>query len=246
MKTSSRRAFCCIIAISIGFAIGSCSKVDAPKKESPTPSTESPGIAGEQQKRLEELQKTIVAKVNGVPVSMPELLEEMNAIAPQYIKPGQKRDPKTDEKVRKEALNRLIDRELAVQAAKKQGLKAPAEAVAEELKRIKEEMKTEDAYRKNLATSGITEEDLKMRIERNLLVEMITEKEVFGKAVVDPEEARKVYEEKYASRKGPSRPMTFEEARPLIDKELMTAAVQKREDEWVREMRKGAKIEIAP
>jgi len=170
----------------------------------------------------------------------------MNAIAPQYIKPGQKRDPKTDEKVRKEALNRLIDRELAVQAAKKQGLKAPAEAVAEELKRIKEEMKTEDAYRKNLATSGITEEDLKMRIERNLLVEMITEKEVFGKAVVDPEEARKVYEKKYASRKGPSRPMTFEEARPLIDKELMTAAVQKREDEWVREMRKGAKIEIAP
>jgi len=246
MKTSSRRTFCCIIAISIGFAIGSCSKVEPPKKEPPTPSSESQGIAGEQQKRLEESKNTAAAKVDGIPISRFDLVAEMNAIAPQYIKPGQKRDPKTDEKVRKEALNRLIDRELAVQAAKKQGLKAPAEAVAEELKRIKEEMKTEDAYRKNLATSGITEEDLKMRIERNLLVEMITEKEVFGKAVVDPEEARKVYEKKYASRKGPSRPMTFEEARPLIEKELMTAAVQKREDEWVREMRKGAKIEIAP
>jgi len=40
--------------------------------------------------------------------------------------------------------------------------------------------------------------------------------------------------------------MTFEEARPLIEKDLMTSAVQKREDEWVAEMRKGARIDITP
>jgi len=54
---------------------------------------------------------------------------------------------------------------------------------------------------------------------------MITEKEVFGKAVVTPDEARKVYKKKYASARALA-PMTFEEAQPLIEKELMTAAVQ--------------------
>jgi len=246
MNSIARGILCFIALFFLGFALISCKGDTAQKKEPANRTVESSRIAEEQRKRFEESQKTIVAKVNGVPVSMPELLEEMNAIAPQYIKPGQKRNPKTDENVRKEALDRLIWRELAVQTAKKQGMKAPAEAVAEELKRIKGEMKTEDAFRQNLAKLGMTEEELRQRIERNVLVEMITEKEVFGKAVVDPEEARKVYEKKYASRKGPSRPMTFEEAQPLIEKELMTAAVQKREDEWVAEMRKGAKIEIAP
>jgi len=246
MKTSSRRTFCFIIAISIGLTISSCSKVDAPKKEPPTPSAEPQSIAGEQQKRFEESKNTAVAKVNGVPISRFDLVAEMNAIAAQYIKPGQKRDPKTDEKIRKEALDRLIYRELAVQAAKKQGMKAPAGAVAEELKRIKAEMKTEEAFRQNLAKSGITEEDLKRRIERNLLVEMITEKEIFGKATVDLEEAKRIYEKRKGSFKGPSGPMTFEEARPLIENELKTAAVQKREDEWVAALKKGARIEIAP
>jgi hypothetical protein len=246
MNSFSKGIICFIVVLFPGVALISCKGDTAQKKEPSNRTTESSRVAEEQRKRFGESQQTIVAKVNGVPVMMPELLQEMNAIAPQYMKPGQKRDPKTDEKIRKEALNRLIWRELAVQAAKTQGMKAPAEAVAEELKRIKGEMKTEDAFRQNLAKSGITEEDLKKRIERNLLVEMVTEKEVFGKAVVAPDEARKVYEKKYAVRKGPSRPMTFEEAQPLIEKELMTAAVQKREDEWVAEMRKGAKIEIAP
>ena len=237
---------CFIVVLFPGVTLISC-KGDTTQKMDPSNRTSEPSQSTEEQrKRIEESQKTIVAKINGVPVSMPELLEEMNAIAPQYIKPGQKRDPKTDETVRKEALDRLIYRELAVQEAKKEGMKASPEAVAEEVKRIKAEMKTEDAFRQNLAKSGITEEDLKRRIERNLLVEMITEKEIFGKATVDLEEAKRIYEKRKRSYKGPSRPMTFEEARPLIENELMIAAVQKREDEWVAALKKGARIEIAP
>jgi len=244
LKSFAKGIICFVAILVIGFTLISCKGDTAKKKEPSNRTPESSRIAEEHQKRVEESKKTIAATVNGVPISSADLVAEMNAIAPQYLKPGQKRDPKTDEKIRKEALNRLIWRELAVQQAKKEGMKAPAEAVAEEMKRIKGEEKTEEAFRQRLAKTGMTEEELRGRIERNLLVEMITEKEVFGKAVVDPEEARKVYEKKYASRKGPSRPMTFEEAQPLIEKELMIAAVQKREDEWVRKMRKGAKIEL--
>jgi hypothetical protein len=239
MNSFSKGIVCFIAVLFSGVALISCKGDTAQKKEPPNRTAESSRIAEEQRKRSEESQKTNVAKVNGIPISSADLVAEMNAIAPQYLKPGQKRDPKIDEKIRKEALDRLIWRELAVQEAKKQGMKVPAEAVAEELKRIKAEMKTEEAFRQNLAKSGITEEDLKRQIERNILVEMITEKEIFGKATVDLEEAKRIYEKRKASFKGPSRPMTFEEARPLIENELKTAAVQKREDEWVAALKKG-------
>jgi hypothetical protein len=38
--------------------------------------------------------------------------------------------------------------------------------------------------------------------------------------------------------------LSLEEGRPLIEQELMTPAVNKREDEWVAELKKAAKIEI--
>jgi len=246
METTAKTIACFIVVFFTGITLISCKGDLEQKKETSNRTTDSSRITEEHPNRVEESKKAIAAKVNGIPIPSADLVAEMNAIAPQYLKPGQKRDPRTDEKIRKDALNRLIYRELAVQAAKKQGMKVPAEAVAEEMKRIKAEEKTEEAFRQRLAKARMTEEDLRRRIERSLLVEMITEKEVFGKAVVDPEAARKVYEKKYASRKGPSRPMTFEEARPLIEKDLMTSAVQKREDEWVAEMRKGARIDITP
>jgi len=246
MTSFSKGIACFIVVLFSGVALISCKGDTAQQKEAPNRTAEPSRIGEEQRKHFEESQKTIVAKVNGVPVMMPELLQEMNAIAPQYIKPGQKRDPKTDEKIRKEALDLLIYRELAVQAAKKEGMKAPAGAVAEELKRIKGEMKTEETFRQNLAKLGITEEDLKRRIERGILVEMITEKEIFGKVTVDLDEAKKVYAKRKNFYKGPSGPLSFEEARPLIERELKTAAVQKREDEWIGALKKAARIEIAP
>jgi hypothetical protein len=246
MNSIAKGILCSIAVIFIVFTMTSCTGEKAPTREPSKPSAEPSRRVEEPPKSIEEPNRTIAAKVNGVAIPMNDLAQEMNAIAPQYIKPGQKKDPKTDEIIRKEALDRLIYRELAVQAAKREGMKAPAGAVAEELKRLKAEMKTEDAFRQKLMKSGITEEELKGRIGKNILVGMITEKEIFGKVTVDLDEARKVYAKRGNSFRGPSGPMTFEQARPLIEMELKTAAVQKREDEWIGELKKTARIEIAP
>ncbi len=197
-------------------------------------------------KSIQESKKIMVAKVNGVDILMSDLVKEMNDVAPEYIKPGQKRDAQTDQKVRKEAMDRLIYRELAVQEAVRQGMKVTSQEVADGLKRIKANLKSEEAYKANLAASGLTEEDLKKQIERGLLVEMITEKEIFGRVKIDPELVKKTYEKKKASYRKPSgQPMSFEEARPLIERELMSPAVARREDEWVSQLKKAARIEIA-
>jgi len=220
----------------------SCNRGKAPGKAMPP---EHVKAAEAYKKSVEEAKKITVAKVNGVSISMRDLIDEMNVIAPQFIKPGQKKDQDTDEKVRKEALDRLIYRELAVQAAQRQGLKVPPERIADSLKKIRANLKTENAYKEKLDKSGITEEDLKKQLERNMLVEMITEKEIFGKVTIDPKQVEKVYAKEKASYKGPSgKQMSLEEARPLIEEKLMRPAVNKREDEWVEQMQKAAKIEI--
>ncbi len=196
-------------------------------------------------KSVEESKKITVAKVNGAIITMNDLVGEMNAVAPQYLKEGQKRDAEFDKKVQKVALDRLINRELAIQEATKQGLQVPPQVVEEQWKKGKDALKTEQAYRDALARMGITEDQLKQKIRRDLLVEAITEKEIFAKVKVDPALVRKTYEKDKASYKGPNgKQLSFEEARPMIEDKLMTPLVRKREDAWVAGLKKAAKIEI--
>jgi len=195
-------------------------------------------------KSVEESKKATAATVNGVPITMFDLVREMNAIAPQYMKPGKGKDPEVDKKVRKEALDRLIYSELAVQEAKKQGMAVPPQGIDREIANMKGSLKTEDAYKKKLLSLGVSEEELRKQIERSFLVSMITEKEIFQKVHISPELVKKTYEKDKKSLKDHGE-VTFEQAKPMIEEKLMTAAVQKREDEWTNELRKKAKIEIA-
>jgi hypothetical protein len=238
-----------IITLALLFAFGlggvSCNRDKASGKGSANLTPEQAKVHEAYRKGLERSKDKVAAKVNAVNISMFDLINEMNLIGPQYVQPGQERDPKVDEQVRKEALDRLIYRELAVQEAVRQGITAPPEALAERLKKIKADLKTEEAYRDKLKQSSITEEELRKQIERNLLVEMITGKEIFGKVKVDQEQMKKTYAKKKASYKGQSgQQMSFEEARPIIEEELMTPLVHKREDIWAEQLKKAARIEI--
>ena len=245
MKAFAKVMICFIILGTLGFTLISCSKDKTPAKEAVKATPEQTKIVEDYRKSLSDAKKNIVATVNNVNITSYDLVSEMNVVGQQYIKPGQKKDPKVDEKVRKEALDRLIYRELAIQEARRQGMQPPPGAVENELKRMKAALKTEDAYRQNIANSGLTEEDLKKQLEINILIDMITGREIFDKVKVDPKLVKKTYEKEKDSYKGPSgQMMSFEEARPIIEEKLMRPLVQKREDAWVAELKKAAKIDI--
>jgi len=243
MKILVRTIFL-IVLITIELTGASCNRDKVSGTGTTNPASEQSKMLEERKKSADKLKKTTVAKVNGVDISAYDLVKEINAIAPQHVKPGQEIDAKVVEKMNKEALDRLIYRELALQEATRQGMKVPSEVVADELNKTKAELKSEDAYRENLVKSGITEEELKKQLEKNILIDMITEKEIFNRVTIDPGEAKKMFARKKKSFKGPSGQMSFEEARPAIEEELMTAAVKKREDEWVEELKKAARIEV--
>lgn len=330
-----------VMIIALMFASGlagvSCSRQKAEKKETPKVSPEQTKALEEMKKGVEESKKVVAARVNGVDITMNALVREMNSIAQKYHKPGQAASHEIDEKVKKEALDRLIFEELAVREAKKQGMKVAPEKIDDVVKKVKTNLGSEDAYKAYLEQAGIGEAELKKKIERSHLFEMITAKEIYRKVTVDGKRVKDEYERDkkafmlperfivedvyflsgkdddftmnkakevlsaikkgnndfsklaqdnaYAVRKGavsekaypniyhavvgmkagdlsdvikdrdglhiikfiekaPPRQITFDEAKAVIERKLKAEAGEKIRQEWERELKKDAKIEI--
>jgi len=160
----------------------SCTKEKAGKKETAkTPPGHEKMVEG-YKKGVEESKGVVVAKVNGAEITMRDLIERMNQIAPQYAKDPRDLTPELDQKVRKEAFDILIFRELAVQEAVRQGLKVPPGEIDEVLKNIKANAGSQDAYKGYLGRAGLNEESLRKQIGRNLLFDMVVDTEIFRKA----------------------------------------------------------------
>jgi hypothetical protein len=206
-----------VMLLAVGLAGISCKKENAAKTQTPNvPPAGHPEMVEALKKGLQEAKKVSVAQVNGVAITMHELIAEMNLITPQYLKPGQKKDQQLQERVKHDALDILIFRELALQDAKKKGMRITPEAGDEALKAFKADLKSEDAYRDYLSARGITEAELRQNIEKDLLFRMITAEEIFNKVKADPKKGRDTY----------------------------TMVVNKRKEEWEKQLKKTAAIEV--
>jgi parvulin-like peptidyl-prolyl isomerase len=316
----------------------SCTRDKTEKGGKPPVPPEHGKVVEKYKESVEESKKVVAAKVNGTDIRMNELVALMNRIAPKYITDMQKRTPEIDEKVKKEALDILIFRELAVQEAARQGMKVRPEAVDETMKKLKTGLGSEEAYRKYLERSDVTEESLRKQIEKDTLFNMISAKEIIQKVKkVDEKFARDVYNREKATyiapdgflvedvfvpggkddkavmnkakevlslikknnndlsklaqdktiavrngtvtaqeypniyrtaegmksgdlsgivgesdglhiiklrQKEPSRQLTFEEVRGMVEQKLMVPVIKKRKEQWENGLRKSAKIEL--
>ncbi len=90
--------------------------------------------------------------------------------------------------MRRAVLQRLIEERLMLQEARRLGLAASSEEVAERLSRIREQLKTDDAFASMLQEEGLTEERLKQELRDQILIQRAIEQEVRAKLVVSPAE----------------------------------------------------------
>jgi foldase protein PrsA len=148
----------------------------------------------EEKQSAEEAKKVVVARVNGVDISMYQLIRAMNRVAPKYVHKGEEPNPGITARIRKEALDRLIFEELAVQQAKKEGINPKPDAVENVIKQVKKNMGTEEAFKDYLKKNDLTEDALKKLIERGQRYQMITAKEIYRKVKVDDKLLRAEYE----------------------------------------------------
>jgi hypothetical protein len=194
---------------------------------------------------FEASKKVIAAKVNGEAITLFALLREMNAIAPQYLSQGRQRTPALDNKIRNAALNNVIIQELAVQEARKRGMKVNPDVMDGEIKKMKANAGSPAAFQEYLDNNGLTEDELRQTVEQDALFELIATQEVDEKITVTDAALRERYNREKAGLKDSAhRQMTFEQAKALLEQRVRAEAAEKRMRQWETELKKNARIEI--
>ena len=135
----------------------------------------------------------IVAVVNDVPLKETQLQGVMNEMLPRTFY-HRTVTPEKIAEIRKKALDELIKRELYYQEAKRTGLRVERSEINEGLETIKKRFKSKKEYREALKQAGISEDDLRKDIERNLLIQKFYQKEVIDKSMVSDEYLKDYYE----------------------------------------------------
>lgn len=181
MKSIQRKIIIGLLASVLALTGLSCTHGQALKTDEPVAGPDHARILEKYQKGVEDSRKVVVARVNAVPVTMYDLISRMNQIAPSYLAHEMKRSPEIDQEIKKDALDILIFRELAVQEAVRQGLRPDAEKVDAELSSIKESLGSDEAYQAYLRRMSLTEDTVKKVIARNQLFELITRQEIYQK-----------------------------------------------------------------
>src|SRR5208337_4896914 len=144
-----------------------------------------------------EAHKVVAAKVNGVDIMLDAVLgmeAQVSAEMPRGSGPrGPQKGPDA-EAVRKEALDRLIFQELALQRARAVGVRVEQSAVDDALKTFRENAGGEEAYKQILANEKLSEEELRGQLARNLTLQRIYAREVLVNIIVPEDKIKEEYE----------------------------------------------------
>ena len=157
---------------------------------------EGPAAPAKPAEPADEAKKIIAARVNGADINLLSVTELMNRMAVQKGRGHGGGKPVSKERVKKDALDRLIFEELAFQKAKHEGLKVDPAEIEKSVADIRERLGGEEAFRKTLQARSLTEEKVRTDIARNILLQKIFKAEIFDKTpAISDNEIEKAYEQ---------------------------------------------------
>lgn len=152
---------------------------------------------GEALPSKEDAKGTVVARVNGVGITLQSLTLMMDRLNKQH---GMNSDNSAEKEAKKKkALDRLIVEELAWQKARAEGLKAEPAEVDKRLEDLKA-MLGDEVFRKMLESKQLTEEALRAEIERGIVLQLIYRRdvEVSDKIPASEDDLKREYEKEKA------------------------------------------------
>jgi len=136
---------------------------------------------------------TVVVKVNGSPIMLSEVEREIDKLIPRSFF-HRNVSPEKRERFRKDAIERLIDRELQFHDAKAQRLKAEKKEIKDKIKEIEGRFKSNSEFKEALKKNNMTLKDMEARITKDIIIEKVIKKEVDNKIEVKDEEIKAHYE----------------------------------------------------
>ena len=131
---------------------------------------------------------TVVARVNGTPITEMELSQALTSAGPS----AHARSPKLAAEVRARALDELIVRELIYQEARRKGLSIPPAEIDRGFERARKRFASTTTFKQSLV-GGSNGKVLRREIERRLLIERATAREVAARTAASEAELQSFY-----------------------------------------------------
>ncbi len=154
----------------------------------------SAGRRKAQQAMLAVPGKEIVAQVNGQPIYATDVNLGVTRLRQKGTFAAPEKEPKSEQQLREEALQVLIENELLFEEAQRRGFTASQEAVDQELETIAGQFPGPATFEKALAEMNVTREDLRRDLERAQTVESMVASAIEPGIGVSPEEVRAYYD----------------------------------------------------
>ena len=133
----------------------------------------------------------VMAKVNGYKVLRSEVDKSFKQ---QIAGSPQKLTTEQEQAVRLQLLHQIITLQLYLQKAEKLGIVATDEEIESRVNQVKISS-TKDDFAKRLEEKGMTEDDYKLGIRRNLIIDKLFNKEIASKVTISDSDIQNYYNE---------------------------------------------------
>ena len=175
---------------------GIASAADAASPKEPIAATAKPAEPAAPPKAAAPAAKPtdVVVTVNGVAITRAELDRSTQAFLAQNRMPAPT-DPEQKKKIEEAALNQMVAAELLYQAAKKLDFPDLDKKVETKFDEGKSRFPTKEDFEKALKDNGITAQELKDLLRRDVVISNYIEKQVSSKITITTEQAKKFYDE---------------------------------------------------
>jgi len=194
-------------------------------------------------------QRSVVANVNGESITEQDV--EQSVLRSMVALEAQGYDTEDEEikaDLRKQALEVLISQELLVQAAEAENVTVTSEEVESQIELVKGNYESEDDFKAELSRNNFTETDFRSEITLQLTVQKYLDMKVnSSQIVVSDQEISNFYNqlvEQNTSVDEQAIVPTLEEARDLIESQLLQQKIAQQQSIVIENIRSEATIEI--
>lgn len=137
----------------------------------------------------------VVANVNGTAIKKADLQNAVESIKAQLQMTGTPFPSDRKDEMYRGLLDDLISTELLAQEAKTRQIPVTTKEVEEFVGQFKDRFPSEQVYQNALKEQGITEDQLRTDVKKQLGIKKLLDKEVLSKVPADEKAARKFYDE---------------------------------------------------
>ena len=196
-----------------------------------------------------ENKEDLVATVDGKGISKKDYEKELDVMKATYEQqgmPADQMDSKQKKELEKSVLDQMINAELLLQIAEKDGISIEDKEIDAELEKIKTNFEDEKQFEEALKKNEMTEKELKAQLKKQMTVNKYLDSKI-GKLEVTDEEIQARYDQyKELAKAQEQEPEELEKIKPQLEQQVISEKENEKISKLIEDLRKENedKIEI--